>query len=294
MYKTNIHNKNKLIVASIAIVVAFTLFASPIVAVDDAFATKKKNGNVARGIMLLISPLVEIEWCGARNGRVDSTRRGSTVPATSRTARPPARRRARAAAGSPGRGGPASSDRRPGRAGQQQVVCASGRDDRRADRRGVAADVPQVGLLGLAVVGVRAAAEQPRDIAQRARAVHGDAGGEPRGRLVIGGDDESVEADARRGLRDRDRPADYAQLTRELQVAPEAPVRAAGPRGPGRWRRGSRRRSAGCSRRRCAGCAPARRSRQHGRAASHSRSCRSRQSPARVSHARRDRRGRRS
>ena len=48
MYKTNIHNKNKLIVASIAIVVALALFASPIVAVDDAFATKKKNGNVAQ------------------------------------------------------------------------------------------------------------------------------------------------------------------------------------------------------------------------------------------------------
>ena len=46
MNKTkNIHNKNKnkLIVASIAIVVALALFASPIVAMDDAFATKKKN-----------------------------------------------------------------------------------------------------------------------------------------------------------------------------------------------------------------------------------------------------------
>ena len=48
MNKTNIHNKNKLIVASIAIVVALALIASPIVAMDDAFATKKKNkGNVA-------------------------------------------------------------------------------------------------------------------------------------------------------------------------------------------------------------------------------------------------------
>ena len=50
MNKTkNIHNKNKLIVASIAIVVALALFASPIVAMDDAFATKKKykGGNVA-------------------------------------------------------------------------------------------------------------------------------------------------------------------------------------------------------------------------------------------------------
>ncbi len=54
MNKTNnLHNKNKknkLIVASIAIVVALALFASPIVAVDDAFATKKKykGGNVAQ------------------------------------------------------------------------------------------------------------------------------------------------------------------------------------------------------------------------------------------------------
>jgi hypothetical protein len=49
MNKTNIHNKNnKLIVASIAIVVALALFASPIVAMDnDAFATKTKKGNHA-------------------------------------------------------------------------------------------------------------------------------------------------------------------------------------------------------------------------------------------------------
>jgi hypothetical protein len=47
MNKTNIHNKNKLIIASIAIVVALALFASPIVAMDDAFATKKKKGNNA-------------------------------------------------------------------------------------------------------------------------------------------------------------------------------------------------------------------------------------------------------
>ncbi len=49
MNKTkNIHNKkNKLIVASIAIVVALALFANPIVAMDDAFATKKKKGNHA-------------------------------------------------------------------------------------------------------------------------------------------------------------------------------------------------------------------------------------------------------
>ena len=50
MNKTNIHNKNKYIVASIAIVVALALFASPIVAMGDAFATKKKykGGNVAQ------------------------------------------------------------------------------------------------------------------------------------------------------------------------------------------------------------------------------------------------------
>ena len=49
----NLHNKNKnkLIVASIAIVVALALFASPIVTMDiDAFATKKKykGGNFAQ------------------------------------------------------------------------------------------------------------------------------------------------------------------------------------------------------------------------------------------------------
>jgi hypothetical protein len=53
MNKTNnIHNnnKNKLFIASIAIVVALALFASPIVAMDNAFATKKKykGGNVAQ------------------------------------------------------------------------------------------------------------------------------------------------------------------------------------------------------------------------------------------------------
>jgi hypothetical protein len=48
MNKTNIHNKNKLFVASIAIVVALALITSPLVAMDnDAFATKKKKGNVA-------------------------------------------------------------------------------------------------------------------------------------------------------------------------------------------------------------------------------------------------------
>ena len=38
----NIQNK-KLFVASIAIVVALALFASPVVAMDDAFATKKNK-----------------------------------------------------------------------------------------------------------------------------------------------------------------------------------------------------------------------------------------------------------
>ena len=49
MNKTNIYNKNKnkLFVASIAIVVALALITSPLVAMDDAFATKKKKGNVA-------------------------------------------------------------------------------------------------------------------------------------------------------------------------------------------------------------------------------------------------------
>jgi hypothetical protein len=47
---TNIQNKNKLIVASIAILVALALIASPIVSMDDAFATKKKkgDGNIAK------------------------------------------------------------------------------------------------------------------------------------------------------------------------------------------------------------------------------------------------------
>ncbi|MDQ2685267.1 MAG: hypothetical protein M3Y25_05425 [Thermoproteota archaeon] len=42
---TNIHNNknNKLFVASIAIVVALALIISPNVAMDDAFATKKKE-----------------------------------------------------------------------------------------------------------------------------------------------------------------------------------------------------------------------------------------------------------
>jgi len=47
MNKTkNIQNK-KIIVTSIAIVVALALIVGPIVAVDDVFATKKKKGNHA-------------------------------------------------------------------------------------------------------------------------------------------------------------------------------------------------------------------------------------------------------
>jgi hypothetical protein len=47
MSKTNnIHNK-KLFIASIAIVVALSLIASPLVAMEDAIATKKKKGNHA-------------------------------------------------------------------------------------------------------------------------------------------------------------------------------------------------------------------------------------------------------
>jgi hypothetical protein len=51
MNKTNnIHNKNQLFVASMAIVIALALIISPLVAMDDAFATKKKykGGNVAQ------------------------------------------------------------------------------------------------------------------------------------------------------------------------------------------------------------------------------------------------------
>ena len=49
MNKTNIHNKNnkKLFIASVAIVVALSLLTSPLVAMDDAFATKNKKGNKA-------------------------------------------------------------------------------------------------------------------------------------------------------------------------------------------------------------------------------------------------------
>ncbi len=43
----NIQNKKLLLTVSIVIVVALALIASPIVAMNDAFATKKKNGNTA-------------------------------------------------------------------------------------------------------------------------------------------------------------------------------------------------------------------------------------------------------
>jgi hypothetical protein len=48
MNKTSVqNNKSKLFIASVAVVVALALFASPLVAMDDAFATKKKKGNKA-------------------------------------------------------------------------------------------------------------------------------------------------------------------------------------------------------------------------------------------------------
>jgi hypothetical protein len=51
MNKTNIQNKNnKFIVASIAIVIALALIASPLVAMDDALATHKKGNNAKQSI----------------------------------------------------------------------------------------------------------------------------------------------------------------------------------------------------------------------------------------------------
>jgi hypothetical protein len=51
MNKTkNIHNKNKLFVASIAIVVALALIASPLVTIDDALATHKKGNKANQSI----------------------------------------------------------------------------------------------------------------------------------------------------------------------------------------------------------------------------------------------------
>ncbi|WP_458719643.1 hypothetical protein [Candidatus Nitrosocosmicus sp. R] len=57
MNKTNIHNQNKIknknskiFVASIAIVVALTLFVSPILNVDDALATHNKKNKAKQSI----------------------------------------------------------------------------------------------------------------------------------------------------------------------------------------------------------------------------------------------------
>jgi hypothetical protein len=51
MNKTNIQNKNnKFIVASIAILIALALIASPLVAMDDALATHKKGNKAKQSI----------------------------------------------------------------------------------------------------------------------------------------------------------------------------------------------------------------------------------------------------
>ena len=73
MNKTkNIHNKNKnkYIVTSIAIVVALALIASPLVAIDDAFATKKKNkgGNVAQQAIEQSQASVQNALCVSGSG----------------------------------------------------------------------------------------------------------------------------------------------------------------------------------------------------------------------------------
>ena len=69
MNKTNIHNKNnKLLVTSIAIVVALALFASPIMAMDDAFATKKKKGNVAQQAIEQSQSSVQNALCVSGSG----------------------------------------------------------------------------------------------------------------------------------------------------------------------------------------------------------------------------------
>ena len=67
MNKTNIHNnKNNYIVASIAIVVALALIASPIVAMDnDAFATKKKKGNHAEQSIFQSQASVQNALCAS-------------------------------------------------------------------------------------------------------------------------------------------------------------------------------------------------------------------------------------
>jgi hypothetical protein len=72
MNKTkNIHNKNKnkLFAASIAIVVALALITSPIMAMDDAFATKKKkNGNVAQQAIEQSQASVQNALCVSGSG----------------------------------------------------------------------------------------------------------------------------------------------------------------------------------------------------------------------------------
>jgi len=71
MNKTkNIHNKNenKLFVASIAIVVALALITSPLVALDDAFATKKKKGNVAQQTIEQSQSSVQNALCVSGSG----------------------------------------------------------------------------------------------------------------------------------------------------------------------------------------------------------------------------------
>ncbi|HET6590128.1 MAG TPA: hypothetical protein VFG45_08200 [Candidatus Nitrosocosmicus sp.] len=50
MNKTNIHNKKYVITASIAIVVALALITSPLMAIDDAFATHKKGNKAKQSI----------------------------------------------------------------------------------------------------------------------------------------------------------------------------------------------------------------------------------------------------
>ena len=68
MNKTNIHNKNKFIVTSIAIVVTLALLASPIVAMDDAFATKKKKGNIAQQSISQSQTAVQNALCVSGTG----------------------------------------------------------------------------------------------------------------------------------------------------------------------------------------------------------------------------------
>ncbi|WP_148685352.1 hypothetical protein [Candidatus Nitrosocosmicus hydrocola] len=71
MNKTkNIHNKNKnkLFVTSTAIVVALALITSPLMAMDDAFATKKKKGNVAQQAIEQSQSSVQNALCVSGSG----------------------------------------------------------------------------------------------------------------------------------------------------------------------------------------------------------------------------------